>query len=205
MQFLSNFFNFNPIKKLEKQANDILELPKNYKAYRLEKDVVVIDTASNKIIQRTKDTLPTNHVRATLELIKRMNLTEDKITKKSDVWTCGFRDNEARWVWYKNSQPKITVSFIEAFKEEELEDKIFFYSARYGTSIVNQIKKDGVEKVAKEINALVLENPFVKLKCSHCDYEENYTIDDLVDQNKTPKYDSNFVVCQNCNDLVKLT
>jgi hypothetical protein len=202
MQFISNFFNFgnSNIKKFEKQAKDILELPKNFKAYRLEKDVVVVNTSSNKIIQRTKDTLPTNHTRATLELIRRMNLVD----KKSDVWTCGFRDNEARWVWYKNSQPKITVSFSEAFTKEDFEDKIFFYSARYGTSIIDQIKKDGLEKVAKDINAFVLENPYIKVKCCSCDYEENYTIDDLVDQNKNPKYSSNYVVCQNCNELVKL-
>jgi hypothetical protein len=206
MQFFSNFFNFgaNSIKKLEKQAKDVLDLPNDLKAFRLEKEIVIV--GSNKIIQRLKDTLPLNPIRATAELIKRLKLaSNNKIqNKKSDVLTCGFRDNEARWVWYRNSEPIMTISYDEAYKQGSLEDKIYFYSARYGTKIAERLKQDVVEKVAQELNALVLENPFVKVKCASCSNEENYTIDDLVDNNKQPKYDSNFVVCQNCNELVKL-
>jgi hypothetical protein len=209
MLFFSNFLTQN-IYKLEQQAKDVLELPKDLKAFRLEKEIVIIDSKKGKIVQRFKDTLPSNPVRATLELLKRLRLltgekiSVESINKKSDVWTCGFREDEARWVWYQNSEPKITVSYDDAFKNGKIEDKIFFYSARYGTLIVNKIKDKGLEKIAKEINALILENPFVKVKCGHCSNEENYTIDDIVDQNRNPKYDSNFVVCQNCNELVKL-
>jgi len=208
MQFISNFFNFstNSIKKLEKQAKDVLELPNDLKAYRLEKDIVIV--SSNKILQRFKDTLPLNPIRATAELIKRLRLASNKQekiqNKKSDVLTCGFRDNEARWVWYRNSEPIMTISYDEAYKQGSLEDKIYFYSARYGTKIAENLKQESVEKVACKLNALVLENPFVKVKCASCSNEENYTIDDIVDKNKHPKYDSNFVVCQNCNELVKL-
>jgi len=210
MMFFSNFFsNFSSqnIKKLERQAKDVLELPKDFKAYRLDRDIVVVDSKKEKIVQRSKDTFPSNPVRATLELIKRLKLSEQIIPdsfKKSNVWTCGFRENEARWVWYQNSKPKITVSYEEAFKNGELEDKIFFFSARYGTSIIDKIKQDGLEKVSKDINALILEHPFVKVTCTHCSNEENYTIDDIVDQNKNSNYHSNFIVCQNCNQLVKL-
>lgn len=203
--FFSNFFNFRTqsIKKLERQAKDVLDLPKDLKAYRLDSNIAIVDSKTSKIVERLKDTLPTNPVRATLELIKRLKLSEIN-SKKSDVWTCGFRENEARWVWYRNSEPKITVSYEKAFKNGCLEDKIFFYSARYGTSIANKIKEQSLEKVAKEINALVLENSFVKVKCSHCSNEENYTIDDLVDNDRNPKYDSDYVICQNCNELVNL-
>jgi hypothetical protein len=209
MLFFSNFFNFNSqnIKKLEKQAKDILELPKDFKAFRLDKEVVIIDNIKGKIVQRIKDTLPLNPARAALELIKRLKLSEQTRPdsfKKSDVWTCGFRDNEARWVWYMNGQPKMTVGYNDAFKTTNLEDKVFFFSARYGTSIINQIKEQGLEKISKQINGLVFEHPFVKVKCCHCSNEENYTIDDLVDATKTAKYDSEFIVCQNCNELVKL-
>lgn len=206
MTFFSNFFSFNSqnIKKLEKQAKDVLELPKKFKAFRLEKDIIIVDS-NNKFVEKFKDTFPSNPVRATLELVKKLKLEENiGLNKKSDVWTCGFRANEARWVWYRNSEPKATLSYEQAFKNGTLEEKIYFYSARYGTSISNKIKEQGLEKVAKEINALILDHSFVKVKCSHCSNEENYTIDDLVDGNRNPRYDSQFVVCQNCNELVKL-
>lgn len=205
MLFFSNFFNFSSqsTKRLEKQAHDILDLPNGHKAYRLPKDLVIIDS-SNKIIQRTKDTLPTNHARATTELVKRLNLDKPKVYKKSDVWTCGFRDNEARWVWYRNSEPAITANYKDVFKDENLEDKVFFYSARFGTSIIAKIKEEGLHKTARQINALVLEKPFITVTCSHCLNQENYTIDDLVDQHKKPNYESEFIICQNCDKLVKL-
>jgi hypothetical protein len=154
-----------------------------------------------------KDTLPSNPIRATLELIKILKLTSEinqNSIKKSDVWTCGFRDDEARWVWYRNSEPKMTVSYSEAFKNGSLEDEVFFSSARYGTSIIKEIKETNLDKVAERLNALVLKVPYVKISCQNCSTKEHYTIDDLVDQNKKPNYNSNFVVCQNCNELVKL-
>lgn len=206
--FLSNFFDFssNAIQKLEKQAENVFQVSNNLKAYRTNNDVFVVDCSKNKIIKKMKDTLPTNQQRAALELTKILNLsnTQNSIQKKSDVWTCGFRDDEARWVWYQNSEPKMTVNFDDAFKNGSIDDKIFFFSARYGTSIVKEIKETSLEKVSKRINALVLQVPFVKVSCIHCSKQENYTIDDLVDQNKKPNYNSDSVVCQNCNELVKL-
>lgn len=209
MLFFSNFFNFSTqnLKKLEHQATDVLDLPSDFKAFRLEKDIAIVDSAKGKIVQRIKDTFPTNPARATLELIKKLGLTEQKksdVKKRAVVWTCGFRDNEARWVWYENGLPKMTAGYDDIFGKDDLEDKVFFYSARFGTSIINQIKEQGLEKTSKQINALILENPFMKITCKHCNCEENYTIDDLVDETKTSKYDSQFVVCQGCNELVKL-
>lgn len=211
MQFFSNFFSFNIIKKLEHQATSTIELKNNLRAYRLDKDVVIVDVSRNKIIQRVKDTFPSNTVRASLEILKQLKLTsqveeikKDAINKKSDIWTCGFRDSEARWVWYQNSQPKMTVSFNEAYENGSLEDKVYFFSARYGTAIISKIKESDIEKVSKEINAFVLENSYVKVACTHCENEEHYTIDDLVDQNKKPNYASSNVVCQHCNKLIKL-
>jgi hypothetical protein len=206
MAFFSSFFSTCNIKKLEKQAKEILDLPKDLRAFRVDKEIVIVD-ASQKITHRIKDTLPTNPARASLELIKRFKLATEEIkqdSKNRDVWTCGFRDNEARWVWYRNSEPKMTVSYNEAFKNGTLEDKTFFFSARYGTTIISKIKQETVEKVAKDLNALILERPYVKVSCQQCNNEENYTIDDLVDQNKNPDYSSNFIVCQHCNEIVRL-
>jgi hypothetical protein len=210
MLFFSNFFNFNThLRKLEQQAEDVLELQNGFKAYRSSKEVVIVDASKNKIVQRFKNTFPSNSKRAILEITKQLNIVSDEIktdviTKKTDVWTCGFRDNEARWVWYKNSEPKMTVSFDEAYKSGSLEDRVFFFSARYGTSIISRIKVSSLEKVAKEINAFILEHSYVKVACTHCSSEENYTIDDLVDSNKAPDYLSKNVVCQHCNELIKL-
>lgn len=210
MLFISNFFNFNLLAKLEKQAKDVIELQKNLKAFRLEKDIVVVDTSKNKITQRFKDVFPSNPVRACLEISKYLKLASvvdnNIINKRSSVWTCGFRDNEARWVWYKDSEPKMTVSFEEAYsKTNSLEDKVYFFSARYGTSIISNIKSSSLEKVCKEINGIVLGNSYVRVTCVHCDHEEHYTIDDLVDKDKKSNYTSNYVVCQHCNKLIKLT
>jgi hypothetical protein len=202
----SSLFSLNQVKKLERQAKSILELPKQHKAFRLGKEIVVVDCSRNKIVEKSKDVYPSNHLRASFALAKKLNLIpQKKDAKRSDVWTCGFRDSEARWVWYLNSEPVMTASFREVFKNGSLEDKTFFYSARYGTSIINRLKEASLEKISKELNALVLENPFVKVKCSMCSSEEHYTIDDLVDASRVPSYESNYVVCQNCNELVKLS
>ena len=207
MIFISNFFNFgSDISKLEKQADDILELPNNLRAFRIKNEIIVIDTLKNKIIKKLKDIFPSNPARATLELIKKMKLTsqETSIAKKSEIWTCGFRENEARWVWYCNSQPKMTVNFKEAYSKENIEDKLYFFSARFGTTIINEIKNESIEKIAKKINASILEKSYIVIKCSNCNCEDNYTIDDLVDEKKNAKYNSNFVVCLNCNNLINL-
>lgn len=202
MVFFSNFFNFKTcnIKKLEQQASDVIDLDNNLKAFRIDKNIVVVDSSKNKIICNIKDTFSTNNTRASLDILKQLN-SKNKI---SDIWTCGFRDKEERWVWYRNSEPVMTTSFKEAYKENTLEDKVYFFSARYGTNIIEHIKKSNIEKVCKEINGFILENSYVKVSCNNCLIEENYTIDDLVDENKNSSYSSNFVVCQHCNRLIKL-
>ena len=83
-------------------------------------------------------------------------------------------------------------------------DPIIFCSATYGSQIIEKIKKQGLKKVSKEINALILHNPYVQFMCKKCNTKDNYTIDDLVDKDKKAKYDSQFVVCGNCNELIKL-
>ena len=87
-------------------------------------------------------------------------------------------------------------------KEASVTDN--FELAEYGASVIKNIKKEGLNKVAKEINALVLNNPYVKISCPECKTKDNYTIDDLVTEDKKAKYNSNFVVCSNCNKLISL-
>lgn len=208
MTFFSNFFNFNPLKKIEQEANEILNISNTHKAYRTDNEIIVI--SSNKIVFRAKDTFPSNSERTKKELSKILNIKEENIEnsskeeKKSSIWTCGFRDFEGRWVWYNNSEPKMTVDFKEAFKNGSLEDKVYFFSARYGTSIISKIKEKGLEKTAKDLNALILKNSYIKISCNHCSNEENYTIDDIVNENKQPNYHANFIICQNCDNLIKL-
>jgi hypothetical protein len=205
MLFFSNFFNFSTnLKKIEQESEAILELDNGFKAYRLSKNLFIVDPFKNKIIKQLKDVFPLNSKRAIIEISKELNIKQNETTKKSDVWTCGFRDNEARWVWYNNSEPKMTVGFCEAYPKGLLEDKVFFFSARYGTTIISNIKNSSLSKVAKEINAFILEHSYVRIICSHCNNEENYTIDDLVDLDKNSNYSSNNVVCQHCNELIKL-
>lgn len=188
------------IKKLESQAHDILELPDEKKALRVDDDVYVIDYSKNKILKQFPDTFPSNPARATFQLMKKLKLA----AKEKQVWSCGFRDSEERWVWYKNSEPKMTLSFNET-NSASVEDKFEFCSARYGTNIINEIKENGLTNTAKKLNALVLEKSYTSIKCNTCKTKENYTIDDLVDENKIAKYDSNFVICQSCGNLIKLT
>jgi len=211
MTFLSNFFGFNnnSIKKLEQQAKEVLQLTSIHKAFRLPKEVIIINSSNNKILFKSKDVFPSNPERAILEINKSFNLSsieEQCIPKASskDIWTCGFRETEGRWVWYKNSEPKMTVSYNEAFKDGSLEDKVYFYSARYGTSVISKIKESSLESIAKQINALILERPYVKVACQKCANEDHYTIDDLVDSNKKPDYNSSNIVCLHCNSIVRL-
>jgi len=216
MIFFSKLFSQSQkIKQLEKQASDILELPNDLQAIRVNGEVVI--TNKDKIATRFKDTFPANPARTVYQLMQKLNITANsldyhsiKSSKEKEIWTCGFRDNEDRWVWYKNSEPQMTVSFKEAYPDSNVEkvstfeDKLSFCSAQYGTKIIESIKKEGLKKTAEKVHALILENPFITITCNSCNTKENYTIDDLVDENKNAKYDSNFIVCGNCNNLVKL-
>ena len=207
MIFISKFFNkFSVnIKDLEEKADDILELHDDYRLLRVEGKAIYVDDAKGKIVLKEKDTLPKSPARAAIEAIKKLKEKfGDKKEGKKNIWTCGFRENEERWVWYHNNQPKMTIAFKEAFKDDNLENKFVFQSIKYGMDIIEKIKTEGIEKTAKEIKALVLENSYTKLKCNSCNNEDNYTIDDIVDENKQAKYDSNFVVCSNCENLIKL-
>jgi hypothetical protein len=212
MQFFSKLFNFaTNVEKLESQASDVLELHDGFKLLRVKGDIYFVDK-NNKIVLKEKDTLPHSPAHAALEAMKKLKenkLSNISLNKKSkEIWTCNFREAEQRWVWYKNAHPKITVQYTEIFSNKEaqdsLENKFVFNSIKFGISVIADIQQNGISKAAKQINALVLENSFTTIKCAKCNHEDAYTIDDLVDQNKMAKYDANFVVCTNCNELVKL-
>lgn len=191
------------IKKLEEHAYDTLELPEGMKALRVDDEVVVIDSKKNKILKRFDDTFPSNPARATIGIMKKMEIgIENKASK--DTWTCGFREADQRWVWYLNSQPKMTASFKDVYPSPVNNDKESFFAAKYGTTIIDEIKKSSFKEVAKYLPALVLENSYTNIKCGSCNSSDNYTIDDLVDSNRVAKYESNFVICTNCNQLVEL-
>jgi len=212
MRFFSNLLKIGlNLKQLEDQAgvDGVLELPEPYRAFRVDGEVIVVDTDKKKEIKRVKDTFPSNPAFAAIKIIKLLDLSEEPKeasidNKKATFWTCGFREDEGRWVWYQNSAPKMTVSYDEAFKNGTVEDKFHFFAARYGTSIIDSIKTDGIESTAKKINAHVLENSYVTIKCGGCQRDDNYTIDDIVDDTRSAKYDSNFVICTNCDKLIQL-
>jgi len=190
------------IAKLEKQATDILILSGNLKGLRVAGEVIITD--ESKVIERLKDVYPSNPARASFQIINQLKLVDRKEKKAKAIWTCGFRDSEKRWVWYKNSEPQMTVSFNEAHIDGDFEKAVDFCLASFGTETIEQIKKEGLKKVAKRLNALVLENPYTKIACEECHETDNYTIDDLVDTDKNAKYDSNYVICNNCNHLIAL-
>jgi len=211
MRFLSKFLAANNIKALEKKADDVLELPGNLKAIRFDGKVYVADYKKNKIINKAKDTFPSNPARATLGIMKKFkidagrdNILSKNASEEDKTWTCSFRPNEERWVWYKNNEPKMTVSYNEAYSGESNKEKENFQMASYGTLIIENIKKKGLKETNKEINGLILENSYTKIACQDCKCKDNYTIDDIVDENKKAKYDAQFVVCSNCNGLIKL-
>lgn len=203
-----NKFSTN-IKKLKENADDILELHDNYEMIRVNNEVVFVK--NNEIVLKEKDTFPQSPARAAIEgmkLLKEKQLLNTKQSSK-DVWTCGFRQNEDRWVWYKNSLPQITASFNDVhsnIKDDSdlIEKKIIFSSINFGISVINDIKKDGIKKAANKINALVLENPYAQVKCSKCLKISKYTIDDLVTENKVASYNSQYIVCNHCGDLLKI-
>jgi hypothetical protein len=203
LSVVKNLFKKSKDENLEDKADDVLQLTPDYKLLRVN-DKAIITDSKNQIINEQKDTLPDSPARAAYESLKTLE-NMDLLKKSSkEIWTCGFRDNEQRWVWYKNSQPKITLSYNEAFKEDSLENKFQFNSINYGISVIGKIQSEGLEKVAKEMNALVLGNSYTKIACTNCKCQDNYTIDDLVDESKQAKYDSNFVICTSCNNLIKL-
>jgi len=212
MRFLSKFLTtaITNIRVLEKKAEDILELPGDLKAIRADGKIYIADYKKNKIINTSKDTFPSNPARATLGIMKKFNIAasnENILNKNStekEIWTCGFRPEEERWVWYKNNEPKMTVAYNEAYDEDSKEQKEKFHSACFGTSIIEKIKKNGTKLTAKKLNGLILENSYTKIACQDCKCKDNYTIDDLVDKDKNAKYDAQFVICSNCNELIKL-
>lgn len=206
MQFISNLF-VPKISKLEKEASDSLELPNDLKALRVNGTIYIISSNKNKIVEQLKDIYPSNPARATFQILKKLGVSN--VNSAKDVWTCGFRGSEDRWVWYKNSEPQMTLSFKEAYPNlnnevETVEKMIDFCSAKFGTIVIDKIQKEGIKNVSQTLNALLLENPFTTIECASCETSENYTIDDIVDENKKSNYDSNFVICANCNKLVKL-
>lgn len=209
---IKNLFNkiSLSLKELEENSDDVLELSQGYRLYRYtpkdskERRVLILNK-DNKTVYNKKDTLPETPAKAAYEALKKlekMNLITKKATK--DIWTCGFRSAEQRWVWYKNSAPKMVVAYNEAFKEDNLENKFQFHSINYGVDVISSIRVNGIEKTAKKINAMILEHSYTKISCNKCNHTDNYTIDDLIDKNKIAKYDSNFIACTNCDNLVKL-
>jgi hypothetical protein len=218
MKFFSDLFRGSSAKisKLEKEASDSFELPNDSKALRVNGSIYII--SSNKITSQFLDVFPSNPARATFQIMKKLGLTDydgykETLNKKIEkqTITCNFRDDEDRWVWYENSKPRMTLSFQEAFPNIDranldfIDKKIDFCSAKYGTLVIDKIKKEGFKKTSEELNALILENPYTTIKCGQCEVEENYTIDDLCNESKKAQYDSNFVICFNCNKLIKLT
>jgi len=211
MMFFSRLLNFcSSIKSLREKAQDVLQLPNDHEAIRLDGDIYIVDKKANKITEKFKDIYPENPARATYHLIQKLKLAStydsfknslDKNRVAKEIWTCGFRPSEERWVWYNNSKPKMTLNFKEASLKEE---KCYFLSAKFGVDVISKIKEDGIEKAAKNLNALILESSFMKVACPKCNFQDNYTIDDLVDENRQANYDAGFVICGGCNELISL-
>jgi len=180
MIFISKFIDklTNNVGKLVKQADDSLEISSNLTALRVKGNIVIIDASKNEVVE--------------------------KIISKKAVWTCGFREDANRWVWYKDSAPIMTASLYDVYPVLDETKKIDFKSASFGNRIINSIMENGIEKAAKNISADVLENSFVEMKCA-CKSVDNYTIDDLVDEGRRADYESSFVICTSCNNLIKFS
>lgn len=191
------------IAKLEEDAEDVLELHGDYRLLRVKGEAIYVDDSKGKVILREEDKLPSSPARAAIEAMKRIKEMKTDKKASSDLWTCGFRDTEERWVWYKNCEPKITVAFNEVFKNGNLEDKFYFHSVKFGTDVIEKLKTIGIKDAAEEYGAVILENPYTELQCS-CGCSDNYTIDDLVTKDKQASYQSNFVVCSSCGNLIEL-
>ncbi len=93
--------------------------------------------------------------------------------------------------------------FTAAF-EDYKENEEYFCSIAFGIEKIKEINKFGHEPVAKMISGLILESPYIDLKCNDCLTGEKYTIDDLVTDGREPNYKGKFVVCTNCNKLISL-
>lgn len=185
--------------KVEESAEDVFELPNNLRAIRVNGSIYVADNDTNKIKYKVKDVFSSNPSRAAFQLIKLLKISN----KTKDIWTCSFRPNQNRWIWYVNSEPKATVAFSDFNKK--IANKSDFYSSHFGTLIIDDIKKFGLKLVATNLNASILEKPYMKIICSSCSSDDNYTIDDIVDESKNPDYDSRYVVCSSCSELINLT
>jgi hypothetical protein len=208
------------IKALREKAQDVLQLPNDHEAIRLDGEIYIIDKKANKITEKFKDIYPENPARATYHLIQKLRLASsynsfknslDKNRVAKEVWTCGFRPSEERWVWYNNSEPKMTLNFRESsLKIADMDlggcncEKDYFLSAKFGVDVISKIKSFGLEKTAKVTNALILESSFMKVACPKCNFQDNYTIDDLVDEDRQASYDAGFVICGGCNELISL-
>ena len=203
-KIFSKFSSKEDIEKLEEEADDVLELHDNFRLLRVNGEAVYVDDAKGKIIIREKDTLPNSPARAALEAMKKIKELKQEKAASKELWTCGFRDTEERWTWYRNTEPRMTVSFKEAFKNGSLEDKFYFHSAKFGVDTIEKIKTIGMVETAKAINSIVLENPYTELECKACGNSDNYTIDDLVTKDKQASYESNLVVCSSCENLIEL-
>ena len=86
MQFISKFFNIvSDVKKLQKEADDVLELPGDLKALRKEDEITVIDSKKKKVVKKLKDTFPSNPARATLQIIKKLKLASTYENYKESI------------------------------------------------------------------------------------------------------------------------
>jgi len=205
MRFISKFIEAltNNVGKLVKEASDSLEISSELTALRVNGNVVVIDASKNKIIETMPDRFPNNPARAARAIQKKLKIGAKTINKKA-IWTCGFRPDANRWVWYKDSAPIMTASLYDVYPVLDDTKQSDFKSASFGNRIINSIMEYGIEKAAKNISADVLENSFVEMKCA-CKSVDNYTIDDLVDKGRRADYESNFVICTSCNNLIKFS
>ena len=191
------------VNRVIREANESLEISNNLTAFRVKGEVVVVDASKNKIIEKMSDKFPSNPARAARAIQKKLKIVTS--SNKKAVWTCGFREASDRWVWYKDSIPIMTASLHDVYPILDDKKKIDFRSASFGNRVITSITDSSLEKVSKKINADVLENSYVAMKCGSCDGVENYTIDDLVDESRRADYESSFVVCASCNDLIKFS
>ena len=100
MFFLSKNLNAAKIKKLESEAFDVLELPNELKAFRINDEVVVVD--KKRIANKFEDTFSANPARATYQLMKKMNISIDDVEKKSKKENrrfCNCASNSYSYSW----------------------------------------------------------------------------------------------------------
>jgi len=88
--------------------------------------------------------------------------------------------------------------------EEYKQDEKYFCSVAFGIDKIKEINSLGYDVVAKNINGLILDNPYIIITCKNCNEQEEYTIDDLVTEQEKPSYKGKFVICTGCNRLIAL-